>query len=364
MYLLLTFIMVVTSGKSKKQAKTTGRKSPVQRKPTAVKAAPVMTTPPASLKSTDLNSPPDCSADLKSPPASLSAVKSPASSPAWYSAPSCFSTSSSFGMATISPEKVANYFGGADDTSVSLQDFGIKPGLDAKKRSSAFYDKNSLLKCCLIHGPETSYIVFRFEPVDKNGGSWSEKCFHDALYKNLPWVIKLNFQSKALAWFHDNEEQKNDKGYAIHLFVIPTGSGLPPKQHLLDLGKHVCNMVNRMPKNNTTAMVDEHSFFWLPDDAVWSDIIGCEAALNALLDETDLAITDYYKTYEDTIHSYFHHSSFDCQLASILRAPPCELHPSVMYEEELSGEMNDADDGIDGGAYYNVRNGNDEDEDD
>ena len=84
-------------------------------------------------------------------------------------------------------------------------------------------------------------------------------------------------------------------------------------------------------------MVDEHSFFWLPDDAVWSDIIGCEAALNALLDETDLAITDYYKTYEDTIHSYFHRSSFDHQLASILRAPPCELHPSVMYEEELSG---------------------------
>jgi len=73
---------------------------------------------------------------------------------------------------------------------------------------------------------------------------------------------------------------------------------------------------------------DGTSYFWLPDGAVWSDIIGYDAALTALIRDAGPPCDGYYDLHWATIHSYFQPVTFSLDLARTLRAPNEQIHPS------------------------------------
>ena len=209
-----------------------------------------------------------------------------------------------------------------------LAAFGIKPAAGGR---STFIDKNSRLKCCLISGAEKSAIVFRVEPNDPTlkGGSWAEKCFFDAVRQNQRWITSINIDGNVLAWFHQNVAQKNPKGYSIRLFVIYTDKQLPPHDNIINLGRYICQQLNSAPGNTTTTVLQQENFFWLPDGAVWSDIIGCDAALLQLVKDKGHPCPGYYDTHRAVIHGYFHAQTFSVELARSLHAPVDQVHPSL-----------------------------------
>jgi hypothetical protein len=224
-----------------------------------------------------------------------------------------------------------------------LAAFGIKAASGPKGK---YLDKDSKLKCCLIEGHDGSAIVFRVEPNDPNikSGSWGEKCFFDALHENEEWLTTINIDSTALAWFHENVPQKNPKNFSIHLFVIYTEANLPPKENIVKLGQYICQHLNATPGNHTTTILHDDSFFWLPDGAVWSDIIGCDAALARLIKNNGHPSPGYYDLHRQTIHTYFHPQTLSINLARNLYAPIEEVHPSLREGLAEPGDNDDDDD--------------------
>jgi hypothetical protein len=210
-----------------------------------------------------------------------------------------------------------------------LAAFGIKPAIGGR---SAFIDKSSTLKCCLIKGTKKSAIIFCVEANDHmwKNGSWSEKCFFDAVCHNEEcWINSINIDGTVLAWFHQNVPQKNLKGYSIRLFIIHMDKELPPKKNILNLGCYICQQLNVAPGNTITTTLQEHNFFWLPDGAVWSDAIGCNAALLQLIKEKGQPCPGYYKLHRGVIHMYFHPQTFSLDLARTLHAPIDQVHFSL-----------------------------------
>ena len=227
-----------------------------------------------------------------------------------------------------------------------LQAFGIKPGARVK-----FSDRNATLKCCVIKGPEENAIVFRVNPNDPHSpnGCWLEKVFFDAIRSESEWVTELHFDSQALQWYHGNVPQKNSKDYLLRLFVIRTTGNLPPKENLVKLGQRVCDNINATPSNKTTISVDEESYFWLPNGAVWSDIIGNDAAFAALTKAKGDPFPGFYDLHKDTIHSYFRPKTFSLELARAFHAPLDEVHPALREKlsEAINCEDNDDDETCD-----------------
>lgn len=113
------------------------------------------------------------------------------------------------------------------------------------------------------------------------------------------------------------------------MFFINADGKKPAKDTLVRLGNEVCKHLNAEEGNDTFTSVEETSFFWIPRGAVWSDIIGFDAALSALFQETGQPYDGYYEAHMGTIHSYFNPGTFGIDLAKKLYAPVDELHPSL-----------------------------------
>ena len=246
-------------------------------------------------------------------------------SPARASRPSSTPTLAGMSISTASESTKGNP---SPVVGKGLLAFGLRP---ASTSFGSFLDKDSTLKCCVIHGPTTSALVFRVQPNDivRNlGGSWGEKCFFEAVRLKKQWVLDIGVDNTCLSWYHDNIEQKNPKGYAIRLFVIKVEGPPPTKDVIVDIGNYICRHINDADNNKTTTKIEEASFFWLPDDAVWSDIIGYDAALAALIRDAGPPCDGYYDLHWATILSYFEAGSFSLELARTLRAPNEQIHPS------------------------------------
>jgi hypothetical protein len=214
----------------------------------------------------------------------------------------------------------------APTEAVDLRSFGIMP--------ASQQDKDAQLKCCMIAGPKSSTIVFRIQPNDPDipGGSWAEKCFFDALRFDHPWLKNLNFHTSVKPWFHNNVPQTNSKHYPIRLFLIPTEAKLPPKEAIVSIGNYICTHLNAVKGNKTKTSVDEQSFFWIDHDAVWSNVLGYDAALQALIKEIGQPTLDCYDKHHRTIHSFFHPGTFSVELACTLHAPLEQVHESLHQE--------------------------------
>jgi len=227
-------------------------------------------------------------------------------------------------------------------------------------------NRGSTLKCCLIAGVDYSAIVFRIQPNDPHNknGSWAEKLFFDAVRASEEWVKNINMDSNVLPWFHHNNPQKNPKGYFVRLFIIRTLPPVPPKDSVIKLGKYICQQLENTPGNTTKVTLDEGNFFWLHQPTVWSDVIGCNAALAEIIRSKGqphqgmynvsiftpfnyLRITNmhkgFFEAHQKYIHTFFHPNTLSAELARELRAPNRELHPSLVAsagveELDLVGE--------------------------
>lgn len=227
--------------------------------------------------------------------------------------------------------------------SVGLDLFGIKATGDSKNK-----DRDSLLKACILETKNGASIVFRCEPKDSAVSSWSEKVFCDAVKSGEKWARKLNFRRKFLKWFQDNEPVQNAGGYDIRMLVIDCDER-PAKDSVIGLAEFVAGQINSAPGNRCNLSVDKKNFFWLPDDAVWSDIIGVDQALEDLIDNAgSRPEAGFYDKHKDLIHKYFAPETFALDLARALHAPLDQVHPDLREDLKVgktSGLEDDLEDG-------------------
>ena len=188
-------------------------------------------------------------------------------------------------------------------------------------------DTGSKLRAVLIHSISESAIVLRCEPNDPNNitGSTSEKVLLQAVNDGLYIVDQFNISSEQLLWYDRNISMKNKDGVPIKMVYIPLMGRLHPKDTIIRLAHEMCCAINNLPGNNTTISMDSENFFWLPDGAVWSDVIGVDAALTTL----ELIFREpnprYYRQNRIKIDDFFHVGSFENDLAHIcLLRPPMD----------------------------------------
>jgi hypothetical protein len=185
----------------------------------------------------------------------------------------------------------------------------------------------SQLKCCVIDAGVNSAILFRFEP----NGSWSEKIlFDEILVKHSEWTTAVGFVDKTFRWFHNNRAQMNDRNYMVRLFCINTVQPVKVKEYLVELGKYICTQINEVENNRIVASVpdNELDYFWVPNGAVWADVIGIDAAYMQLIQKTGFPTgeEDFYQCNKFLIDSYFHTGTYTLDLAHNLGAPLHEVH--------------------------------------
>jgi len=202
---------------------------------------------------------------------------------------------------------------------------------DTTDNDSSYYanttiDTGSKLRAVLIHSISESAIVLRCEPNDPNNisGSTSEKVLLQAVNDGLYIVDQFNISSEQLLWYDQNMPMKNKDGVPIKMVYIPLMGRLHPKDTIIRLAHEMCRAINNMPGNNTTISVDLENFFWLPDGAVWSDVIGVDAAFTTLKLIFREPNPGYYRKNRIKINDFFHIGSFENDLAHI-----CFLRPPI-----------------------------------
>jgi hypothetical protein len=104
-------------------------------------------------------------------------------------------------------------------------------------------------------------IVFRCEPNDPEECSWTEKIWFDAVRTKKDWVLDANIDTHVSVWYEDNKKMENAKQYGIRLFIVNVESTDIPEESLLAFGRHVSQLLNQEPNNNTTIKVDEKNLF-------------------------------------------------------------------------------------------------------
>ena len=226
-----------------------------------------------------------------------------------------------------------------------LLSFGIVAS--SNKMSTNTASKDSTLRVVYIDGVDGGALVFRCEPNDPNyrQGCWAEKIFFDHVRNQAGWVKAINVESDMLHWFANNEARLNPKSYNIRLFVIYCGER-PDNENIIKLGNYICQNINATPNNNTTISVIPEQFFWLPEipKPVWSDIIGSDAALKALVAKKGMPASGYYEQHKAVIHTYFHPQSFTLDLARALYAPLEQVHAKYRSQLEAVALQDDGED--------------------
>lgn len=215
------------------------------------------------------------------------------------------------------------------------QQTDILSKLGIQHSSTTSGSRDSILKAVVIKGLHgTSWIVLRCEPVDPNGryGSWSEKVFFEAIWSKPQWVLDCGLHDEVLQWVHNGIPMKNNKGYNVRLFFIKCDN-TPQDSMVLEYAQIICAEINQTPKNNTTLLVDEHNFFWIPTDAkpVWRDVVGADKALEMLLDQQPWS-PKYYQNNKNLVHIYFAPGTLSLDLAKALEAPMDQVHPGAQAD--------------------------------
>ena len=259
----------------------------------------------------------------ESPPLAVSA------SPSMGSGASSFAPSASL-MRNLSPAAVAGpkTSGESSDT----EDIAATLGIAVQKKSRAGFgtlSKDSNLKICKL--PDA--IAFRFQPEDTTGkiSSWSEKEMFQALREGAPWVRAAGIDSIALTWFDQNQKMTNNKGYGIRLFIVylQSNAKLPSDAAIIKLGNFICTNVNQIDGNETTVSVGASPFWPTNKVAVWSDIIGVDAALRKLVKDCGSLTPGFYDQYKHHLYTCFRMGELSMELARMIHAPLDEVHPDL-----------------------------------
>jgi hypothetical protein len=178
------------------------------------------------------------------------------------------------------------------------------------------------------------------------------------------WTTKYCFTPKVLFWFHKNQKQVNTRRFAVRMFFIETIQLPKEKEKFVMLGKSICENINQINKKQqieagnedrakdiVAVPNNEMDYFWIPEDAVWADVIGNDAAYNQLIQKIGAphGQDNFYRNNKDIIDTYFHTGTYSLDLAHILHAPPEEMHPDIRFNEvdsetdEVAGSNYDVD---------------------
>jgi hypothetical protein len=250
-------------------------------------------------------------------------------------------------VATLTPATLSSF---ASATSSSkgppvkgLDSFGItgSPSGGAFAAKKVLNQNEGFLKCCVIQAPNKWSMVFRLEDrnVNYDKGFYGERFLKDA--RNKEWFRALMFKDTFPYWYHENVPVLNHRGFNIRMFIIQAEGKVPANSALINVGHEICSHLNAVEGNPTTTRVNEADYFWLNDTAVWADVLGNEAAANALKEETGPKCPGYYNVHKTTIHTYFHPGSFSLEMAKDWDAPISQVHPSLRNDTDVNKENED-----------------------
>ena len=213
-----------------------------------------------------------------------------------------------------------------------------------KKVRSGFggLNKDSEMKICKCPGA----ILFRLEPVDKSGrvSSWSEKVFFEALRNDEEWIAAAGIDSQCLHWCHRNIRMLNKMGYPIHLFVVylEEDAPMPGDLVLIKLGTHLCTRINQAPGNETNASISINPFWPSNEVAVWSDVIGVDAACKKLVNECGSFVPGFYEQHKKKVHTCFREGELSMTLARMIHAPIEQVAEEERPDYDCDNCMNSA----------------------
>ena len=230
-----------------------------------------------------------------------------------------------------------------DDVKSDLSFFGIKPGKSPEGQGYMdHHRKDSILKAVILKDLDnTGTLLFFCLPRDPEVSSWSEKTFFDCLRKGAAWVRQLNFASKCLFLFKDNEPVVNAKGHTLRMFQIKV-SEVPPEESVIKLGRFIAKNIDEEPGNKTKLGVEPDNFFWLKD-AVWSDVIGIEASMDMIIEQAGPTCDGYYEKNKDLIHTHFSKHTLGMNLARALHAPMDQVHPDLREDKKPKADCKDGE---------------------
>jgi hypothetical protein len=232
----------------------------------------------------------------------------------------------------------------AKTTTPDLAAIGISPAKSlpfaAQSRTSSV--KDCLMKAVIIRGLNNSAaIVMRCAPIVTIPNSfnicWSEKVFVDALRNNETWTTEHSICHETQQWFHENIQMKNGKGYAIRLFVM-YADNVPTHHSVAQYCESVCRCINSSHGNTTTISVNAQNMFWLPDNSVWSDVVGVQKSVELIVSEKGNPERGFYEENEELILTHFHDATLSVDLANYLHAPDSALHSSVVAQRKCRVE--------------------------
>ena len=237
---------------------------------------------------------------------------------------------------TPSPKRTTCNTARSFPSRVTLDHFDMESASKKPYPSQRGYNTTCFLKACIVREPDNLYnIIFRIQALSF-GECLPEMLFSDALIGKHDWIKDLMFLPRTMSWYHRNQPQLNDRLVCHRLFIIPCKGAIPTKKNLIKLGDWICLQLNRVAGNTTITVVDEFSYFWLNNKAVWADVLGYKAALSFLL-----AITgqpklqlDFFEQHRDVIHSFFHQGTLTKDLAALLHAPYSEINPILREPQE------------------------------
>ena len=217
-------------------------------------------------------------------------------------------------------------------------------------------DKDSIIQFCQIpnskndgKGRTLVIVILAYDP-SFYGGSWGEKSFADANYHQDAWIQQLGIKGKPEELFLNNERQTNPKGYGIRAFQAHFDEPLT-KRHIYEIGRYICENVNKHPGNNTTTTVQENNLYLIKDKSnpVFSNVFGFDRSLMILQKEAGSFGPGFYDQHKDLIHAHFRPGTLSKDVARLMWAPNSEIHPSELGSdaESIDG-MDDGHDNDDG----------------
>ena len=144
--------------------------------------------------------------------------------------------------------------------------------------------RTSVIKFAIVKELQQFLIFFCFVLDVQPQGNYSEMLMYNAVRNNEPSFCRnLNVSRTWHSIYESNEAVLNSSGHSFCVFKIIT-SNRPTCQVLVMLGNALCEALNGIKQNNSTAHVEEDNMYWLTQsDCVWVEIVGVNKAQEYLL---------------------------------------------------------------------------------
>jgi hypothetical protein len=206
--------------------------------------------------------------------------------------------------------------------------------------------KDSNLKCVLIKQPNRHALLYRVEHVTAGPTArcYAEKLFNDSVKSQDPksWAKNLHFKEQPFHWNHEGRDMLNQDNFNIRLFPLYVKPSDNTQAKAIHLANEICKYLNLDQQYGKTT-VDPDNFFWLPENAVWSDVLGEDEAVNALFRETRTAeaYPGYFDANKKTIFTYFRRTEISKTLGEVLCAPNSAVSKVAAKPRQFTIDLGD-----------------------